>query len=115
MEITNENPVTLPELPGKPTRKEALAHEVAARIVEHMNRNQPRWLRTMFVGVHHHEVRTDGKIISVAEKLPDESWAYKSGSKVVEAVLEVLSGYTKINTVRISGGENEDIGVFAPG
>ena len=41
MEIMNTNKVELPALPGSATAKQKLAWEVAGRIIEQMNRNDP--------------------------------------------------------------------------
>jgi len=110
MEIFNKNRVELPELPAVAGKKLRLAHEVAGRIVETMNRNRPSYCDNAWLEVTHHgTARTDVHLY-----LTDGPDSYKSGSKIVEAVAQALSGISCIRSVSIFGLSVTSIGRFAP-
>ena len=100
MEIFNENTV-LPALPARRGKKLALAHEVASRIVAHLDRNEPGNFFHMEVIVKHHGNKLAGGNVYVCDRGPDNSCCWRSGSKIVESVFEILSGVTHIESVTV--------------
>mgnify|MGYP003300071197 CR=1 FL=1 len=114
MEIMNENKVELPALPGSAGAKQKLAWEVAGRIVEQMNRNDPDEVRKAYLSIFHHGDQVKPVTIYISEgALTGKAW-YKSGSKVAEAVYEALSKVSRIDRVAVVANSCETIGVFAP-
>lgn len=113
MEIMNTNKVELPALPGSATAKQKLAWEVAGRIIEQMNRNDPDNMHKAYFCVKHHGGQEKPFLVYVSENVGDKRW-YKSGSKVVEAVNEALSKVSRIDSVAIEATFHETIGVFKP-
>jgi len=114
MEIMNENRVELPALPGSATAKQRLAWEVAGRIVEQMNRNDPDKVHKAYISIRHHGDQVKPVAIYVAEGAVGGAKWYKSGSKVVEAVHEALSKVSRIDRVAVLAYSGEAVGVFAP-
>lgn len=113
MEIMNENRVELPALPGSATAKQKLAWEVAGRIVEQMNRNDPKGMDKAYICVKHHGGKDKPFLLYVSENAGD-GWWFKSGSKVVEAVNQVLSKVSCIESVAVEATFHETLGVFKP-
>lgn len=114
MEIMNKNKVELPALPGSATAKQKLAWEVAGRIIEQMNRNDPDKMTKAFINIRHHGGQIKPVAIYVAEGTIGENWWFKSGSKVVEAVHQALSKVSCIDSVAIEATFHETVGVFKP-
>lgn len=114
MEIMNENGVELPALPGSATAKQKLAWEVAERIVEQMNRNDPDKVHKAYLSIFHHGDQVKPVAIYVSEgALTGKAW-YKSGSKVAEAVYEAVSRVSRIDRVAVVANSGEAVGMFAP-
>lgn len=114
MEIMNENRVELPALPGGATAKQRLAWEVAGRIVEQMNRNDPDNVRRAYLIIFHHGDQVKPVAIYVSEGALTGRAQYKSGSKVAEAVSEAISRVSRIDRVAVVASSGEAVGVFAP-
>ena len=114
MEIINESKVSYPVLPSRPSAKERLAGEVASRIIDYMNMNSPDTYHKAYFTVRHHGDRMKECSIFVAEGKIGEPYAYKSGSKVAEAVLDKLSGVSRIDSVTVYVSPTVVGGRFAP-
>ena len=114
MEKFNENMVTLPELPKFLTMKEKLAWEVAGRIIEQMNRNDPENMYKTYINIHHHDDQERRVKIYVADGGLSEKFYYKSGSKVVEAVTEAIYNESCINYVTVEASFKDNVGIFVP-
>ena len=114
MEIMNKNKVELPALPGSATAKQKLAWEVAGRIVEQMNRNDPDKVHKAFINIRHHGDQVKPVSIYVTEGAIGGNKWYKSGSKVAEAVYEAISKVSRIDRVAVVAYSGEAVGVFAP-
>lgn len=112
MEIMNTNKVELPALPGSATAKQKLAWEVAGRIIEQMNRNDPDKMTKAFISIRHHGDQVKPVAIYVAEGAIGENWWFKSGSKVAEAVYEAISKVSRIDRVAVVAYSGEVVGVF---
>lgn len=113
MEIMHKDKVELPALPGSATAKQKLAWEVAGRIIEQMNRNDPKGMDKAYICVKHHGGQEKPFLLYVSENAGDKWW-FKSGSKVVEAVNQALSKVSCIDSVAIEATFHETIGVFKP-
>lgn len=118
MEIFNENKVVLPDLPGTASPKERLAHEVAGRIVEQMNRTEPDSFHKAFFAVVHHGgqvAKCDVRLVNYAtEDRCNYVLSYKDGGEVYGEVLKKLSGIGRIDLVRVGLCGGILAGTFAP-
>lgn len=112
MEIMNTNKVELPALPGSATAKQKLAWEVAGRIIEQMNRNDPDKVHKAYFKIFHHGDQVKPVAIYVAEGAIGGAKWYKSGSKVAEAVHEAISKVSRIDRVAVVAYSGEVVGVF---
>ena len=96
MEMFNENRIDYPTLPAEATKDERLALEITCRLIDHMNRTDPNdGNRVAFLTLipHGNLKQMTLKRVYLAEygNDPYMSCCWKSGSKVAEAVLEILS------------------------
>ena len=115
MEIINENKVSYPTLAAKPSAKEKLGAEVACRIIDLMNRNEPDLLPIPKIRVNHHGNQFTDRNVFIADYVAGDSGfdAYwKSGSRIAEAVIEILKRVSKIDSVEILIGVSVCIGKF---
>ena len=114
MELLNDNKVTLPDLPARPGKKLALAHEIAARIVNIMNVNTPDQLHGAFLTIVHHGTQVKKASIYLTDWLGDRNNTFRSGAKVVEAVLAALENVSRIDYVSVDITPMASVGKFTP-
>ena len=115
MEIINENKVSYPTLSKRPSAKEKLGAEVACRIIDLMNRNEPGLLSNPKIRVNHHGNQSADRDVFITDYVAgkvgfDTYW--KSGNKIAEAVIEILNRVSKIDSVEILIDVSVCIGKF---
>lgn len=95
--------VVLPDLPAKAGRKARLAYEVATRIVDLMNMNgDPSNFITASLYIRHHGGKlTDVDIKLTRINLVDNTYSFKSGSEVLEAVEHKISLVNCVESVQV--------------
>lgn len=115
MEIINENKVSYPTLASRPSAKEKLGAEVACRIIDLMNRNEPQEIPLSKIRVRHHGDQFTERDVFITDCVAgkvgfDRYW--KSGDKVAEAVIGILNRVSKIDSVEIFIDVSVCIGKF---
>ena len=95
--------VVLPDLPEKAGRKARLAYEVATRVVDLMNMNgDPSSFWTAGLAIRHHGGKgNDATIYLVRGSIADDSYSFKSGSEVLEAVEHEISLVSCVESVTV--------------